>query len=85
MVTMRSPRHPPHRLGHGRRNAGESVGRLRYRVLILERGDYLPREPGNWSPEAVFGKNRFKTEQVWESAAGGESGAHDRCAGDPCR
>ena len=23
-------------------------------VLVLERGDWLPREPQNWEPEAVF-------------------------------
>jgi len=40
-------------------------------VLVLERGDYLPREAENWSPEAVFTKNRYKAKEVWENAAGG--------------
>ena len=29
------------------------------RVLILERGDWLPREPENWDAEAVFVDNRY--------------------------
>ena len=37
---------------------------LRHRgakVLIVERGGYLPREPENWSPTAVFADLRYKT------------------------
>jgi choline dehydrogenase-like flavoprotein len=28
------------------------------RILILERGDWLPREARNWSVDDVFGDNR---------------------------
>ena len=31
------------------------------KVLILERGGYLPREPENWSPQAVFVDKRYRT------------------------
>jgi choline dehydrogenase-like flavoprotein len=31
------------------------------KVLILERGGILPREPENWSPAAVFGAKRYRT------------------------
>jgi choline dehydrogenase-like flavoprotein len=31
------------------------------KVLIIERGGYLPREPENWSPAAVFGAKRYRT------------------------
>ena len=31
------------------------------KVLILERGGVLPREPENWSPAAVFGAKRYRT------------------------
>lgn len=34
-------------------------------VLILERGDWLPREALNWSVEAVFGENRYVSEETW--------------------
>lgn len=35
------------------------------RVLMLERGDYLPQEPENWDPRAVFDRNRYRTEETW--------------------
>ena len=40
------------------------------RVLVLERGDFLPPEPHNWSPEALFVENRYKTAETWQDAAG---------------
>ena len=41
------------------------------RVLLLERGDFLPVEPQNWSPEAVFTENRYKAKELWRDADGG--------------
>ena len=38
------------------------------RVLVIERGDFLPREPENWSPEAVFVENRYKAKERWRDA-----------------
>ena len=35
------------------------------RILILERGGYLPREPENWSSEEVFGKGRYLPDEDW--------------------
>jgi len=35
------------------------------RVLILERGPYLPREPQNWDVEAVFVDHRYRTTETW--------------------
>ncbi|MEP6812784.1 MAG: GMC family oxidoreductase, partial [Actinomycetota bacterium] len=35
------------------------------RVLILERGGYLPREPENWDSEEVFGKERYVAKESW--------------------
>ena len=34
-------------------------------TLVLERGGILPREPENWSPEAVFAQGRYKTTETW--------------------
>ncbi len=34
-------------------------------VLVLERGDYLPREAENWNSDAVFVRNRYKTREEW--------------------
>ena len=39
------------------------------RILLLERGDYLPQEPQNWNPEAVFKKKRYKPRELWMDAA----------------
>ena len=30
------------------------LARTGKRILILERGDYMPREPDNWSSQKVF-------------------------------
>ncbi len=35
------------------------------RILILERGERLPREPQNWDAEAVFGDLRYRTRDIW--------------------
>ncbi|MFF1876925.1 GMC family oxidoreductase [Leifsonia sp. NPDC058230] len=35
------------------------------RVLILERGDWLPREPQNWDATAVFVDNRYVSKDTW--------------------
>jgi choline dehydrogenase-like flavoprotein len=35
------------------------------RVLIVEQGDFLPRELANWSPEAVHMRGRYKNSATW--------------------
>ncbi|MBU2755197.1 GMC family oxidoreductase [Acidithiobacillus sp. CV18-2] len=40
------------------------------RILILERGDYLPREWGNWDPETVFASYRYHTDEEWLDGKG---------------
>ena len=34
-------------------------------TLVVERGRVLPREPQNWSPEAVFLERRYKPDETW--------------------
>jgi choline dehydrogenase-like flavoprotein len=34
-------------------------------ILILERGEHLPREADNWSPKAVFIDNKYKAKEQW--------------------
>ncbi|HEX4085694.1 MAG TPA: GMC family oxidoreductase [Chthoniobacteraceae bacterium] len=34
-------------------------------ILILERGDYLPREKENWDAAEVFAKNRYVSPDAW--------------------
>jgi choline dehydrogenase-like flavoprotein len=35
------------------------------RILLLERGSYLPREPENWDSKEVFGNERYVTADEW--------------------
>jgi len=41
-------------------------------TLVLERGEVLPREPQNWSPEAVFVERRYKPTEMWLDDEGQE-------------
>ena len=34
-------------------------------ILILERGEHVPREAENWSPKAVFIQHRYRTKEQW--------------------
>ena len=40
------------------------------RILILERGEYLPREQANWDAKAIFVDNRYQAGETWTSASG---------------
>ena len=40
------------------------------RILILERGPFLPQEKLNWSTIAVFGQNRYHTRETWHDKNG---------------
>ena len=42
------------------------------RVLILERGDYLPRERDNWDSTAVFVNAKYRAPEFWIDAQGNE-------------
>ena len=35
------------------------------RVLLLERGGYLPREPENWDSQEIFRRERYVTTEKW--------------------
>jgi choline dehydrogenase-like flavoprotein len=40
------------------------------RILMLERGDYVPREKDNWSPRAVNVEAKYNTKEVWHDKNG---------------
>jgi choline dehydrogenase-like flavoprotein len=51
---------------------GAGGGTLAYRlaptgkkILVLERGDFLPREKDNWNPKEVYQKHRYHTDEQW--------------------
>ena len=35
------------------------------RILLLERGDFLPRETGNWDPKTVFVDGKYMSKDTW--------------------
>jgi choline dehydrogenase-like flavoprotein len=39
-------------------------------ILLLERGDFLPREMGNWDPRQVFVEGRYISGDTWFDAGG---------------
>src|ERR687883_352146 len=41
------------------------------KVLLLERGDWLRREPENWSPQALWAEKRYANSGQWTDAADG--------------
>ena len=40
------------------------------RILLLERGDWLTREPENWDATAVFVENRYISPETWTDRTG---------------
>jgi choline dehydrogenase-like flavoprotein len=40
------------------------------RILLLERGNWLPREPSNWLAQDVFVDNRYVSEDTWFDTKG---------------
>lgn len=42
------------------------------KILLLERGDYIPREKENWDTEEVFLKGRYKAKEPWTDINGKE-------------
>jgi choline dehydrogenase-like flavoprotein len=40
------------------------------RILVLERGDYLPREAANWDTAAVFNEGRYQADETWFDQSG---------------
>lgn len=48
------------------------------RILVLERGGYLPREKDNWNTRAVFVESKYKTKEEWldKNGKGFHPGTH---------
>ena len=40
------------------------------RILLLERGEYVPRDPDNWNPRAVNVEGRYNTREAWRDSKG---------------
>jgi choline dehydrogenase-like flavoprotein len=46
------------------------------RILLLERGDYVRREPDNWSTRAVNLEGKYNTRETWRDRDGAELHPH---------
>jgi len=46
------------------------------RILLLERGDYVPREKANWESRAVNIEGRYQTKEKWQDCDGKELHPH---------
>ena len=56
--------------GMGGSTTALALARRGVDVLVLERGERLPREPENFSPRAVFVDRRYKPAELWRDGAG---------------
>jgi choline dehydrogenase-like flavoprotein len=63
--------------------SGAGGGTLAYRlapsgkkILILERGDYVPREKANWDPTLVNVRGKYQTKEHWYDSEGKELHPH---------
>ena len=48
------------------------LARAGKKILILERGPFMPQEKLNWDTSAVFLDNRYHTKEVWQDKDGKE-------------
>ena len=58
------------------RHAGVSSAPSGQRILILERGDYVPREKANWDPKVVNVDAHYNTKETWLDKDGNDLHAH---------
>ena len=59
-----------HRKRPGGASLAQALAPTGKRILILERGDYLPREEANWSAQAVFVDGKYQAAETWTNAKG---------------
>ena len=51
--------------GPGGASLAQALASSGKRILLLERGDYLPREEANWSAQAVFVEGKYQAKESW--------------------
>ena len=56
--------------GMGGGTLAYALRKINARILLVERGDYLPQEDENWIPKAVFDQSRYKPDEIWNSTTG---------------
>jgi choline dehydrogenase-like flavoprotein len=71
--------------GAGGSTAAWAMRKSGARVLVLEMGDWLPKEPANWDAEQVYLKRRYKSIENWVDDRTGKTfhpGLHDFVGGN---
>jgi choline dehydrogenase-like flavoprotein len=58
--------------GMGGATAAFALRNTGRRVLVIERGDFLPQEEENWSASAVFADKRYKNAEPWYDGRTGQ-------------
>jgi choline dehydrogenase-like flavoprotein len=56
--------------GPGGASLAQKLARTGKRILLLERGDYLPRSPANWDSQTVFVEGAYQTKEIWYGGDG---------------
>ncbi len=51
--------------GAGGGTLAHTLARSGKKILLLERGDFLPRELANWDANAVFVDGRYMSADTW--------------------
>lgn len=51
--------------GAGGSTMALKLGKSGKKVLVIERGDFLPKETDNWNPKAVFTDGKYRTKEKW--------------------
>ena len=58
--------------GAGGGTIAHALSETAARILVVERGGYVPQEEENWNPEAVWKKLRYQTDERWLDRDGRE-------------
>jgi choline dehydrogenase-like flavoprotein len=58
--------------GAGGGTIAQALSATDARILIVERGDFVPQEDENWNPEAVWKNLRYQTTETWLDPRGRE-------------
>lgn len=58
--------------GAGGGTLARALSETSARILLLERGDFVPTEPENWNPAAVWKDLRYRTTEQWVDEHGRE-------------
>ena len=56
--------------GAGGGTLAYALATLGKRILLLERGGYVPREKDNWNPLAVNVQGKYQAKEIWQDEAG---------------